>query len=291
MIIIRFKGGLGNQLFQYAFAKRIAIERSEQLYFDLRYLTSNVYSFIPRDFKLERLASYKMIDDSAEKNYRDFYGTKNAICLTDDFPKKDISSLINNSSIKAILLDGYFQDEFYFAPYLDLIRSEIKTLLKSYYPNGQLSSRLINSERETVSIHLRRTDYMQPITKSVHGICEIDYYVKALGILNSKLSNPYYYLFSDDTQEAQRLFENLLKEKTNISAIVQQAPSKEDDLVEMAMMSTCKNFIIANSSFSWWGSYLSDAKSKLVIAPKRWYLSENLRREAEGIILKSWIRI
>jgi len=291
MIILRLKGGLGNQLFQYAFARTIALRTNRQLYLDLGYLTLAKYRFTPRDFKLERLGNYKLVDGSIETSYNEFHAAGHTAYIYEHFDKDKVWATIDNPEMKAILLDGYFQDQFYFTPFLNQIRNEFKSFLNSYYPSRNLSGDLINSRRQTVAVHLRRTDYLQPSILHTHGICEADYYQQAVAIMKSRLSSPYFYIFSDDTQEADRLFSNLLKEQTNISVILQQAPSKDNDLIELALMSRCKNFIIANSSFSWWGSYLSDADPKLVVAPKQWLLSENLRREAEGIVLQSWIRI
>jgi hypothetical protein len=291
MVILRLKGGLGNQLFQYAFARTIAIQRNAQLYLDLGYLTLSKYRFTPRDFKLERLGNYKLVDSSIEAAYKELNAAGHTTFIPEYYPKEQVWATVHNPEVKAILLDGYFQDEFYFMPCLNIIRKEFKSFLSSYYPAGNIPRDIINDRRETVAVHLRRTDYLQPSILRTHGICEADYYEQGLNIIKSKVSSPYFYVFSDDVQEADRLFGRLIKEKTNVSAILQQVPSQDNDLIELSVMTRCKNFIIANSSFSWWGSYLSDADPKLVIAPKQWLLSEDLRREAEGIVLQSWIRI
>lgn len=293
MVVITLKGGLGNQLFQYAFGRRIAMERNEQLYFNINPLVTNRDQATPRDFKLNLLPNTEIADEGVASEFNDLYfGKHEAIIISDEnTPKQNISSLINDPKVKAILLDGYFQDEFYFEPCKDFIRDEFRSLLDTYYLNATLPAHIVPGDQETVSIHLRRTDYLEPAKLIVHGICDIDYYEKAIGIINSKLSDPHYYLFSDDPQEAQKLFAGLLNQNTNVSDLLAQAPSKDNDIIELALMTKCKNFILANSSFSWWGSYLSDADPKLVIAPTSWLLSEELKTRAEDIALPSWVRI
>jgi len=293
MVVITLKGGLGNQLFQYAFGRRIALERNEQLYFNIEPLVSNRDKATPRDFKLEGLPNTKIAGEEEADAFKDlYYRTAEAIIISDEnTAKENISSLIHNPKVKAILLDGYFQDEFYFEPIKDFIRNEFRSLLDTYYLNAKFPDHIVPGDQETVSIHLRRTDYLEPAKMIVHGICDIDYYEKAIGIINSKLSDPHYYLFSDDPQEAQKLFAGLLKQNINVSAWLAQAPSKDNDLIELALMSRCKNFILANSSFSWWGSYLSNADPKLVVAPTSWLLSEELKSRSEDIALQSWVRI
>jgi len=293
MVVITLKGGLGNQLFQYAFGRRIAIERNEQLYFNIRPLISNRNKATPRDFKLEGFPGTKIAGEEEVATFNDlYYGTHEAIIISDEnTAKENISSTINNPKVKAILLDGYFQDEFYFETCKELIRDEIRSFLDQYYMKATLPANVVPANQETVCIHLRRTDYLEPEKMLVHGICDLDYYEKALDIIYSKLSDPHFYLFSDDPQEAEQLFDNILANKTNVSAIMDKSPSKDNDLIELALMTRCKNFILANSSFSWWGSYLSDADPKLVVAPTSWLLSEELSSRSVDIALQSWIRI
>jgi hypothetical protein len=291
MVIITFRGGLGNQLFQYAFGRRIARERNEQLYFNIDPLVHNRDRATPRDFKLEGLPDTIIANEEHANAFNDIYfGERRAKIISDDTAKETISTIINDSKYKAILIDGYFQDEFYFEPVKELIRDEFKKLLNSHL-NTELLTDLVPPLEESVSIHVRRTDYLEPAKMLVHGICGIDYYKKAIEIVKSELSNPHFYLFSDDTEETERLFDGLLQEKTNVSALMEQKPSKDNDLIELALMTRCENFILANSSFSWWGSYLSDAEPKLVIAPKSWLLSEELISRGEDILLDSWIKI
>jgi len=295
MVIVRLKGGLGNQLFQYAFARALAEYRNERLIFDLSYIRDNPLHFTPRAFKLSRLNNYTILDQDSVDAYNEYYRDGKTVYISDDFLKQVIGPTIDHPSVKAILLDGYFQDEFYFLPYVEVIKQELKDLLNHYY-NQYLESYavdpvVIDAHLDTVSVHLRRTDYLEPATLKAHGICEPAYYEEALQIIHSKLDSPKFYLFSDDPKLANLIFAQMIEKNLNVSDVLQQAPIDNKDLIELYLMTRCKNFIMANSSFSWWGSYLCEADPKITIAPKNWFLDPKLKQMSEDIVLNSWIRI
>jgi|GEM_PF-169574 len=292
MVIVKLKGGIGNQLFQFAFGRAIALSRKETLFFDLTYLNDSSLSITSRTFKLSRLNNYQLADQMILKDFSDINQKGNAVFVSDESSKESIRALLNDQNIHAILLDGYFQNQFYFLGLSNLIKSEIKNLLNYYLcDSGIITDNLIPTNTESVCIHVRRTDYLQPLTLQVHGICEAEYYQNALKIIRSKLTHLSFYLFSDDAAQAEQLFSTLIKEKVNISSILNHLELENRDLIELALMSRCKKFIIANSSYSWWGSFLSDERSKIIIAPKKWYQAEDLNQLSDDIGLKSWIRI
>lgn len=289
MIIVKLKGGVGNQLFQFAFARAVSEYRKEELYLDISDL---LIEFAPRKFKLQQLKKYTILDQQTLRYFATLYDKREAIVISDSFPKNNIFRLLNDVAIKAIYLDGYFQNEFYFLQSAYLIKHELGELMKYYYNLSSLPEKGLMNNKNSVCIHLRRTDYLIPAHLELLGICEIDYYKRALDIVFAKIDNPCFYIFSDDYILADQIFSALLKEKINISSIINQTLFIEKDLVELAIMTKCKNFIIANSSFSWWGSYLAeDTHEKLVIAPKDWFRDKNYKQLSNDIGLKSWIRI
>lgn len=291
MIIVRLKGGLGNQFFQYAFGRAVATYRNDKLYFDLNFLNTNHRGVTPREFKLQALNNYHVADQLTLNRLNALGQTGKAVFIADGYPKDAIMQIIGDKNIAAILLDGYFQDEFYFLNSSKLIRKELNALLDYYYNSLKIIHGLINKGQQSVSIHLRRGDYLNPGTLKVHGICELPYYKEAVRIILSKLSDPKFYIFSDDPQHADWLFSTLPEDKINVSAIINNTEFLDKDLLELSLMSKCENFIMANSSFSWWGSYLSEASPKLVIGPKKWYADETMHQLSEDISLESWIRI
>lgn len=291
MIIVKLKGGIGNQLFQFAFGRALALYRADELYFDLSLLTEDIPNTTPRPFKLKYLTNYKFFENNSIDSFNEIVKRKKAIQIDDNFSKDQLDAFINDVEIEAIYLDGYFQNEFYFYPFLDHIKNEINALLDFHYQlSGINDNKIISSTQPTVSIHIRRTDYLKPSTLRVHGICEFNYYQEALAILRSKLSYPHFYLFSDDELIAEQMF-STMNEKTNISSFINNLMVQDKDLVELALISKCGHFIIANSSYSWWGSYLSKQIDKIIIAPRQWYKHPGFSQQSEDIALASWIRI
>lgn len=290
MIIVKLKGGLGNQLFQFAFGRALAEYRNEKLFFDLTHIVLNPQKFTDRDFKLERLKNVEIIDADSLNDFARLYNTGNAVVMGDGFPKEWIPALIYDKNVKMIMLDGYFQDEFYFLGLEEQIKKELQELVAEY---GEMpvAKSLIDIYRETVSIHVRRGDYLLPEIFKLHGICGESYYQKALDLLKSELTDPYFYIFSDDAVQANEMFSPIIAAKTTISALINQDLYADKDLIELALMSQCKHFVLANSSFSWWGSYLSANPSKIVIAPEKWFQDANYKYLSDNIGLKNWIRV
>ena len=129
----------------------------------------------------------------------------------------------------------------------------------------------------TISIHLRLGDYVN--LPNSHPVCSLDYYVEALKLLPDDLL---IYVFSDNIPEATEFFKFL-----NRKVVFTET---NDKYIDMCLMSMCKYHIIANSSFSWWGSWLSN--SKKTIAPSKWFgSSPEMPRNWSDIYCKNWIII
>ncbi|MEI6528810.1 MAG: alpha-1,2-fucosyltransferase [Candidatus Falkowbacteria bacterium] len=139
------------------------------------------------------------------------------------------------------------------------------------------------STTNSVSLHIRRGDYVSdPNTKAAHYTYGMEYYSSAIKLIDSKLDNPVYFIFSDDIAWVK---ENL---KISSSVIFVSAPSTHD-YEELMLMSKCKNNIIANSSFSFWGAWLNQNSNKIVIAPKRW--NNVYESEYKELLPHSWLKI
>lgn len=290
MVIVKLKGGIGNQLFQFAFGRAIALYKRDQLYLDLTFLTENPMNFVPRQFKLEQLKQYFIADSEMFEEFNYHYANGSVVYIGDDFPRFLILDVLNDQDTKAIVLDGYYQDEFYFLGFQNRIKKEFREFLQTYLSCGQLTD-FIKRNNEAIAIHIRRGDYLLPATLKFHGICNAEYYQHAMTMMQSSHINAQYYLFSDDEEEAEKICSGRATSVINVSAHIKNGGMQDKDLTELALMTQCNHFILANSSFSWWGSYLSEAPNKLVIAPKKWYQDEQMEQSAEDIALDSWIRI
>ncbi len=179
-----------------------------------------------------------------------------------------------------IYLDGYWQSENYFREIRNIIIKDFLIKTKPDKRNKLMLEKIENSN--SVCIHIRRGDYISnKKTSEVHGACSLKYYYNAVKIILKKVKNPTFFIFSDDSQWTK---ENL---KLKYLTIYVNINSPKKGYEDLRLMSNCKYFIIANSSFSWWGAWLSNNPNKIVCAPKRWFRSAD-----EGdIVPKSWIRV
>lgn len=292
MVIVRLNGGLGNQMFQYASAKALALANNTRLLldidefetYDLRDFELDKYSI--KDFVVlgEKSKSIKKINsqnifikilkmfhlEGLVQNYyyeRGLLFDKKFLALSDE-----------------VYLEGYFQCEIYFLK----IRN---VLLKEFELNQELSkySQFIKNEikqtKNTVSLHIRRGDYVSDTsTNNVHGICDLKYYDDGISYLNEKLETFVIYVFSDDILWVK---ENL-KYKNMVFIDSEEKRLAHEDI---HLMSLCNCNIIANSSFSWWGAWLNQNKDKIVVAPKRWFADDKMQDQSKNIIPKNWVRI
>ena len=280
-VIVKLKGGLGNQLFQYAIGKFISLNFEMPLYFDLTSFNSDIL----RTFSLNVFACEFGIYEPRMKKKRwndflkyAFYRTP-TIIVEENFK---FDSTVFNRVKSETMLDGYWQSEKYFESIRACILNEItiKSVSESY-----LSFRKqIVSANNAIFIHVRRGDYISnPETLKFHGVKELDYYKAALTKVKSSLNSLSFFIFSDDIEYVKNNFA-WIGEYTIIDGNLK-------DYEELMLMSECKHAIIANSSFSWWGAWLIKNPNKFVIAPERWFEDEAMHKQSQDIIPASWMKI
>jgi len=268
-------------MFQYALGRNLAIKNNTKLKFD----TSELEQDKLRNYKLDifnisgsivsrftRLVIQKINHRIISRILGRYYLY---IKEENQFFNENILAKKGN-----IYLDGYWQSENYFKEISNII---IKDFTIKYEPdiiNKSMIEKIKNSN--SICIHIRRGDYISDKkTNKVHGACSLKYYYNAIKIIIKKVKNPSFYIFSDDSQWTK---ENL---KLKYPTIYVDINSSEKDYEDLRFMLNCKHFIIANSSFSWWGAWLSNNPNKIVCAPKRWFRSVD-----EGnIVPKFWIRV
>lgn len=285
MKIIKILGGLGNQMFQYAFylsmANRFKHVKADINHFE-NYDLHNGFE-IEKVFgvKINKASSFlvKIFDkeNSAWKyrKLRRIMGTKNAVL---DEKKEFVfdNDILNNA--KNLMYRGYWQNEKYFLEISDKIRSAF-TFQKPLVAENLKISKLIQ-KTESVSLHIRRGDYVGH--SLLGGICDLNYYKNAISIIYGKVAKPTFFVFSNDITWCKQ---NLKIEAANYISWNQGSDSYKD----MQLMSLCKHNVIANSSFSWWGAWLNNNQNKIVIAPKRWTNDPNY--DDTDICPHSWIKI
>jgi|LauGreDrversion4_2_1035121.scaffolds.fasta_scaffold449434_2 hypothetical protein len=252
-------GLLGNQMFQYA--TLYAIAKTNNYEYGVPY--SNVGEVHFKNFFLPNCFLNLTAKDSS------FYPVK----------YKAIEKQFNyNAGIFGILDDtdicGYFQSEKYFVKYRQDILQEFK--FKSDIENQAKDIRSITKNR-VISLHIRMGDYVNQ--QQNHPVCSIDYYKEALTHLPEDCL---LFIFSDETEKASDMFKSL-----NRPFVI---PDTNNKYVDMCLMSLCDYHIIANSSFSWWGAWLSN--SKKVIAPSKWFGSaDHMPKNWSDIYCKNWFII
>ena len=170
-----------------------------------------------------------------------------------------------------IYLEGYWQSEKYFPDAAETLKKEFGLeSVRENQPNGcglsnQAEKRLQEIEQtQAVSIHVRRGDYLLPQNQALFGgICTEHYYEKAMKTIADSHPDVTFYLFTNDSEWAKGWLEKPYRIK-----LVEWAGAKDYEL--LTLMSRCKHNILANSSFSWWASYLNENPDKMVIAPDKW---------------------
>lgn len=258
MIITKIQGGLGNQMFQYAYGKHLATKYKKKLYCDI-----NFYQYQSlRNFSLQDFENIDL-DTSVDNIKVDFPIYK----IDDNFNYKEIPEPNNGG----YYLDGYWQSEKYFKESEFIIREDFK-------PNEETLSKLLRTpfiDSNTISLHIRRTDYVT--SNGYHPVQPIEYYQNAVEKIGEY---DYIFVFSDDI--------HWCKENLNFKNMI--FIDGFTDIEDLHLMSMCKNNIIANSSFSWWGAWLNSNPNKIVIAPNKWF-GDRANLNESDIIPINWIRL
>ncbi|MCY4781552.1 alpha-1,2-fucosyltransferase [Sphingobacterium sp. UT-1RO-CII-1] len=286
MIVCNIQGGLGNQMFQYA----AAFADGRLLYIDLDFLNNHNDStdtFTARKFELDLFPNikYKKANSRIKKI---FFSKKLKYKIYRSF-KKTITIQQNENELMYlptkgnVYLNGYFQSEKYF----NHKRAELLRIFE--FPeldtkNNKIKEKIINAEN-SISIHVRRGDYLKPEVLKYHGVLTNQYYQEALKTINKNLTNYTVFVFSDDPNYCKTI---LFKDEENVNIIT---GNEKDAWKDMCLMSHCQHHIIANSSFSWWAAWLSQAENGIKIAPKKWFNALNTDFNINDIVPSSWLKI
>lgn len=286
MVYVRLMGGLGNQMFQYAAGRALALKLGTKLSVDLSFLqrpTEGAYT--KRDYELCIFSGSPRTNGFVENIYIRLAGK---IRRKLNWPP--ILPLIfqeNNMDYDArfadlrdpVILIGYWQSEKYF-------RQFRRTLLDDFNITAARSTEAraihydIQRQHSPVALHFRRGDYVTLASAAaVHGAMSNAYYESAIALVLKKVPQAHFFIFSDDPKWVS---ENI---RLPNATIIKGLKAYED----LWLMSSCRHNIIANSSFSWWGAWLGTQKDKIVIAPKYWFQDREVK--TPDLIPDSWIRL
>jgi hypothetical protein len=293
MIIVKLMGGLGNQMFQYAAGRRLAILHRTELKLDLNWFGKTSPAITSRKYELDAYptqASIATADDMRNVMPRKVPATLNRLIaqlLPGRMPHyvveqqyhfdPDILSLPDN-----VYLDGYWQCPNYFGDVAGTIRNEFTLETEPDPENHQLAEEIAGTE--SVSVHIRRGDYIShPVHRRLYATCSREYYQSAAEMIAGRVRQPTYFVFSDDPNWVRK---NVTSVRP-VRFIDHNGPDRACE--DMRLMSYCKHHIIANSSFSWWGAWLSLNTDKIIIAPAHWFRDKTL--STRDLIPRQWIQI
>lgn len=177
---------------------------------------------------------------------------------------------------------GYWQSEKYFVDIKDTLLKEF-TFRHCKGNKNALIQEAIRST-ESVSIHIRRTDYItNPAAHQFHGVCSLEYYQNCIKVLEKKIENPHFFVFSDDPVWVQENF------KINFPTTIVRDNDLTKGFEDLRLMIQCRHNIIANSSFSWWGAWLNSNPQKVVLAPRKWFRDSSV--STHDLLPKEWLII
>lgn len=281
-------GGLGNQMFQYAIGLSVSLKNKVKFEVDLQ----KMKNYDLRDFSLNKFnISASVCDENISKKFKSnkykefiemamnrfgwYFGGK--------FYEKNEFYYDNSVFfIDKVYFKGYWQSFKYFEQIRNVILEEFS--LKNDLSNENSNTlEKIKSKKESVALHIRRGDYISNSKNNkLYNVVGLDYYKKAIEIVNKKIKKPVFFIFSDDI--------DWVAENLKISGEVFYASSKKINMPEeeLILMSKCEHNIIANSTFSWWGAWLNQNPNKNVIAPKRWMSTIEY---LDDLYPKNWIRL
>lgn len=281
-IVVKLQGGLGNQLFQFAFGQSLSYRINQPVYFDITSYNNNDRALGLDKFNIN-------LTEASDKIINIFFTIKSRLlnkylqnCLCNKhlvhFEKThqfyDIPLNLKGNSYYL----GYWQNEDYFSNISLLLKKQIT--LQAKLPESNLLEAIIKDN--TVAVHFRRGDYLKTNIQKAHGLTPIQYYHQAIKIILDKIPEATFIIFSDDPDWIKS---NLRLSCSWIYAGTSNHYTDEETLI---LMSLCKHQIIANSTYSWWAAWLNSNPEKRVIAPKNWFANGTL---SHSILPDTWIII
>ena len=292
MIIVKLRGGLGNQMFQYAIGRRMAYVLGVKLKLD-------IFGFANYKLRTYDLSPFNIQENFASPEevtaltIRKRGIAERVIRRVLRKPPKRAPTYIREKKLfhfdpdildlsDGVYLEGSWQNEKYFADIEAIIRQEFTVKIPQAGKDKELAEQIASCE--SVSLHIRRGDYVSNShTNQFHGTCDLDYYLRCVDCLTKTVKNPHFFIFSDDPEWAH----NNLKLPYPMTIVDHNKADK--DYEDLRLMSQCKHHIIVNSTFSWWGAWLSQNSEKIVLAPKRWLKSDDY--DPKDLIPDKWTKV
>ena len=306
MIYVSLEGRCGNQLFAYAFARRLQIEYNDEItmIYQMEKKSDPTFANVLNEFCtvpfnvvnyqkniIKRYGNlvqktvfilYEFICKLPVKERVNFY-ERQTKCQNILY-KEGIYWLIRGYSkprltrYKNKFIQGCFEDKRYFDDIKNLLRKELRPTYPIEGKNIELYNIIKNTESVCVSI--RRGDFLQEENKGLRDICSYEYYLQGIELIKQRIKNPVFIIFSDDIQ--------WIKYNYSFTGNVYYEDGNDRIAEKMRLMYSCKHFIMSNSTFCWWAQYLSENKDKIVVSPSKWF---NLPGYVHSLIDNEWVLI
>ncbi|MBO7294763.1 MAG: alpha-1,2-fucosyltransferase [Bacteroidaceae bacterium] len=278
MRLIKMIGGLGNQMFIYAFylqmrkrfpGTRIDLSDMRHYHAHNGYELDRVFGISDREFCIAKPL----------KKVLEFLFFK--VILERKQNLETMEAFTKSYAYPFLYFKGFYQSERFFKDVEGEVRQAFAFDLNKANAESQTLARQIQENPHAVSLHVRRGDYMEPKFYKRYGtVCSQAYFQRAVEMMLAQVPQAHFYIFSDDVEWVQQ---NLRLPRATVVSCNRGADSWQD----MMLMSLCRHNIICNSTFSWWGAWLNANPEKRVIAPSRWLADVDM----PYIIPETWIKV
>jgi hypothetical protein len=266
VVVTGLVGGLGNQMFQYAAARAVTLRTGATLALDL--------SWFPTQSKQQFGLAAFPIRATVLDPTQPLPGETRRLPVVKERGFHFQPALL--TAAPSCYLEGYWQSERYFEAVADDIRREFWI-----DPPPEVDLFRPTDQQTAVSVHVRRGDYVaEPETRAYHGTCSLEYYARAMDLVRRLVPGARFFLFSDDPAWVQA---NLGGADTVVVSEL-HSPAHRD----LLLMAQCRHHVLANSSFSWWGAWLSQPGG-VTVAPRPWFLTPE--NNTKDLLPPAWLSI
>lgn len=285
-VVVGLSGGLGNQMFQYAAGRALAARLQAPLAIDLSWFCGpreRQFALTPFRIAAEPRTQCPWLPLRAQA----WVSRVSRRCLprimgVPVWREPHFHYAAEYAFLKKpVFLEGYWQSERYFSGIRSLLLEDFALQAPLPPACAALLEKILACD--AICVHVRRGDYLSNRAAArVHGTCPVDYYSAGVLELIQGLDHPHCFVFSDDAAwvRASLTFD------CPMTVVDVNGPNNAH--LDLALMRACHHFLIANSSLSWWGAWLSERAGKKVIAPARWFLTQD--KDTQDLLPQSWMR-
>lgn len=278
MVTVVLRGGLGNQMFQYAAGLNLAAKKRKALLLDTTLLNDR--------FPRRQITFYKFNLDifDLEPSFTALSRISEKVPVPGLWAGLDILKIGAARAFGgADLLFGFYQNESYFKESEELVREAFTFKYPLAGEAAEIAGKIqaVNS----ISLHIRRGDYVNfKNNEKIFGKMDVAYYERAMAYVAERVKNPHFFIFSDDIEWCKKNITSRLP----LDYLLPSSAGPNNSF-HFRLMSLCRHHVIANSTFSWWAAWLDRNPDKIVIAPRQWQMIPPL--DAGGIVPATWVRI